>query len=110
MARIRARLAGEEAVRKQREQQPVYVPAQVEQVMQGVRQAIEELGVEVTDVRDIQFGKKVIMRCEMRQAELNIFFGKKGFSVVTSPKRGTSQDLNELMSRAVENYLHALTN
>lgn len=111
MARIRAKLAGDEAARRQRESErpPVFVPAQVEQVMQGVREVIEELGVEVTDVRDIQYGKKVTMRCELRLAELNIFFGKRGFSVVTSPKRGTSQELNEILGRLVEDYLYTLT-
>ncbi|MBQ7691828.1 MAG: virulence protein E, partial [Muribaculaceae bacterium] len=111
MARIKERLSLNDAARRQRDQErpPVYVPAQLDQVMQGVQQAIEELGVEVTGMHDIQYGKKVTMRCELRQAEVNIFFGKRGFSVVASPKRGTSQELNELMSRAVEDYLDSLT-
>lgn len=34
----------------------------------------------------------------LKQAEINLFFGKKGFSVVQSPRTGTNAELNQLMA------------
>lgn len=84
---------------------PVYVPEEIERVMQGLRAAIADIGIELADERNIQYGKKLVMKSSTRTAELNLFYGRKGFSVVESPRRGTSPELNALMHRLVKSYL-----
>lgn len=106
MARIRAQLSDH----KQQLKAPaaVVVPERLERVMDSVRRLIEQMGIEVTAVRDIQYGKKVTVRSDMREAELNIFYGRKGFSVIESPRRGTSKELNTLVAELVRNHLDTL--
>lgn len=103
MSRIKAVLGAIKP--KAADERPVYVPEEVEQAMQGLRAAIADIGIDLAGERDIQYGKKLVMKSSTRTAELNLFYGRKGFSVVESPRRGTSPELNALMRRFVKNYL-----
>ena len=42
----------------------------------------------------------------MKQAEINLFFGKKGFSVVQSPRTGTNAELNQLMADLIIGFIN----
>ena len=106
LARIRAKLSANERIAKPR--QPVYVPEELEQAIEGIRQTVEDIGIELKEVKDIQYGKKLVMRSSLRTAEVNVFFGHKGFSVVESPRRGTSPELNNLMSRIIKQHLDSI--
>ena len=77
---------------------PIYVPDALNEIIADVKQTIEKSGIEVTDIQDIQYGKKIHSRLGIRTSEINLFFGKKGFSVVQSPKRGCSAELNEVVA------------
>ena len=106
LARIRAKLSADERVAQPRH--PVYVPEELDQAIEGIRQAVEDIGIEMKEVKDIQYGKKLVMRSSLRTAEVNVFFGHKGFSVVESPRRGTSPELNNLMSRIIKQHLDSI--
>lgn len=87
-----------------------FVPSEIETVMVGLRSLIGETGVTISEERNIQYGKQLVLSCQLRKAELNIFFGRRGFSVVEQPRRGTSQQLNSMMGELVRGYLNHLTN
>lgn len=106
LARIRAKLNANGRV--ERPQQQVYVPEELERAIDGIRQTVEDIGIEMKEVKDIQYGKKLVMRSSLRTAEVNVFFGHKGFSVVESPRRGTSPELNNLMSRIIKQHLDCI--
>ena len=74
-----------------------------------LKQSIEETGVELYDTRNIQYGIKLMFRTHQLKAEINLFFGHKGYSVVESPKRGTSMQLNVMMAQLVNDYVQTLT-
>lgn len=81
-----------------KERPSVFVPQELEEMMVVLKPYIEKVGVVVTEVINIQYGKKIRLKMGMKQAEINLFFGKKGFSVVQSPRTGTSAELNQLMA------------
>lgn len=60
----------------------------------------------MTEIKNIQYGKKMRFALGLKQAELNLFFGKKGFSVIVSPRTGTDEGLNQLMVDLVSNYIN----
>ena len=64
-----------------------------------------DTGVEIYEIVSIQYGKKLQFRMGQKLAEVNLFYGKRGFSVVQSPRCGTSADLNELMSQLIDSFL-----
>lgn len=89
-----------------KEKAPVFVPKELDVIMPKLQPYIEETGVTVSEVINIQYGKKIRFKLGIKQAEVNLFFGKKGFSVVRSPRSGTNAELNELMAELVSNFIN----
>ena len=106
MARIKQQLKLSQA--RERATREFYVPNEIETVMVGLREVICETGVTINEERNIQYGKQLVMSSNLRKAELNIFFGRRGFSVVESTRRGTSAELNGMMAQLVRSHLATL--
>lgn len=85
--------------------QDVYVPEILEQYIGGIKGYLEDNGVEVYETINIQYGKKIKCKLGNKLAELNIFHGKRGFSVVPSPKNGVSKELNSVLAELVNAFL-----
>lgn len=82
-----------------------YVPPQLEAIMADLTAYITERGIEVTETLSINYGKKIRTRLASKLAETNVFFGKRGFSVVQSPRTGTDARLNELLAEVISSFL-----
>ena len=80
----------------EQEKPQVYVPRQLDEIIGELRQYIEENGLKVTEIINISYGKKIRLALGMKQAEVNVFFGKRGYSVVQSPRCGTNPELNRI--------------
>lgn len=94
--------------RKKREKAKPFVPMALDEVMPRLTEYIADAGAELYDWRDIQYGKKLCVRCDNKLAEINLFYGKRGFSVVQTPKSGTSPELNGLMAELIESFIDTL--
>lgn len=88
-----------------RQHEDAYVPQLLNDIMPELTQFIENYGVNLEEVRNIQYAKKMRFSLGMKKAEINLFYGKKGFSVVQSPRCGTSQELNAVIAELIEYYL-----
>lgn len=84
---------------------PVYVPQQLDDILGGLQAYVAEKGIELYEVINIQYGKKLRFRLGRSLSEINLFFGKKGFSVVQSPRTGTSAEMNQLMADVINSFL-----
>lgn len=94
MAQIRATLRPQApAIRKE-----VIVPQQLNDIIGSVVEKIQATGIIVTEVTNIQYAKKIHVQLGTRQGEVNLFYGKRGYSTVVSPKRGTDEELNALLA------------
>lgn len=82
-----------------------YVPKELENIMEGLKKYVEGKDITLTSVASIQYGKKLKFIVAMRKAEINLFYGKRGFSVVQSPKTGTDKGANELMVDVINSFL-----
>lgn len=82
-----------------------YVPTQLNDIIEPVCDRIKETGIIVTEVINIQYAKKIRCKLGVRQGELNLFYGKKGYSVVESPRRGTDDELNHLIADIVRAFI-----
>ena len=87
------------------EKPPVVVPEILENIEDNLKQYIENKGLTVSDIIDIQYGKKIKATLGCRNSEVNLFYGKKGFSIVKATKTGTSMELNQLLLELVQSYL-----
>lgn len=89
-----------------KEKASVFVPKELDEIMLKLKPYVEEAGVIVSEVINIQYGKKIRFVMGLKQAEVNLFFGKRGFSVVCSPRTGTNAELNELMTDLVRDFIN----
>lgn len=91
-----------------KEKPPVYVPKELNDIITDLKSYIEQTGVIVPEIINIQYGKKIRFEMGLKKAEVNLFFGKKGFSVVQSPRSGTNAELNRLMAELVTTFIDGL--
>lgn len=105
MQRVKALLNPKAAAK----QKPApYVPQRLDEIMGELKQYVEETGVQLYEVVNIQYGKKLRFRMGQKLAEVNLFYGKRGFSVVQTPRGGTSAELNELMVQLVNGFIETI--
>ncbi|MCF6242745.1 MAG: CRISPR-associated primase-polymerase type B [Bacteroidales bacterium] len=75
----------------------IYVPDEVEAQVENVKQYMQQNNIKTKEVRNIHFGKKFVFEIEdKRWAEINLFYGKKGYSVVITAKSGSNAELAEV--------------
>lgn len=84
---------------------PAYVPEELREIMDDLRAFIEDNDVVVNEIIGIQYGQKLRCRIGAKQAEVNLFYGKHGFSVVQSPRTGTDAEANEVLAEVVTSFL-----
>lgn len=84
---------------------PVFVPQVLIEAISGIKLSIEKTGIIVEEIIDIQYGKKLRVKLGTLWGEINIFYGKRGFSVVQSPQKGTSVKLNQITADIVNAHL-----
>lgn len=82
----------------------VFVPEILNDIIDEVKAVIEDVGIAIDEVKNIQYGKKIIAHLGIKRGEVNIFYGKRGFSVVQSIKRGCSAELNEVLALLLKNF------
>lgn len=83
-----------------------YVPEELNLLMERLVPLIEQSGVKVIGIDNINFAKKIKLMLAEKQSEINVFHGKRGYSVVISPRRGTDNELNKLMATLIEQYIY----
>jgi hypothetical protein len=79
-----------------RKKKEAYVPPELETVMPVIREKLAAADIELRDTEGIHYGKKMQMAAGPHLAEINVFFGKRGFSVVKTTKTGTNPELAAL--------------
>lgn len=83
-----------------------FVPDEIENILPQLLSFIEGCQLEVEKVSDIHYGKKIQLKSGVSKAEINIFYGKKGFTIVKSPKSGTNSELNSLCTDLIKTFLY----
>lgn len=83
----------------------VYVPEILNQLEEKLRDYVNDIGLTITEIINIQYGKKIRAELNLKKAEVNLFYGKKGFSVVVSPRTGTDESLNSLLAETVQTFI-----
>lgn len=81
-----------------------YVPQKLDDIIGEVQKHIESYDIEIKEIKNINYGKKIIVEYKLNIAEINVFYGKKGFSIVRSPKTGTNSELMELLYKIVVEF------
>jgi len=81
---------------KPRRQKQIFIPEEVETVTDTVTRQMLNHKIATTEILGIHYGKKFKFVLGQKKAEVNLFYGKKGYSVVISPRNGTDPELNKV--------------
>lgn len=84
---------------------PAFVPQELRDLRNDLQAYLEAAGVVVNDVIDIQYGMKIRCSLGLRMSEVNLFYGKRGFNTVISPRTGTDAEFNELTRDLISEFL-----
>ncbi len=90
---------------RQKVENTVFVPERLNEIITQVKSFIESQGISVYEIINIQYAKKIRCKLNNKIGEVNLFYGKKGFSVVQSPASGTSKNLNEVIAQIIEMFI-----
>ena len=94
--------------RTARKKPDAFVPEQLNLIIDDLVAYIQDTGLVVSEIIDIQYGKKIRICMGMKLAEINLFFGKRGFSVVKSPRSGTNGELNDVTAQLIQSFIWQL--
>lgn len=84
---------------------PAYVPQQLNEIIDDLKGYIEQTGLVVSEIISIQYGKKIRIKMGLKEAEINLFYGKRGFTVVKSPRCGTNEELNDVSAQLIQAFI-----
>lgn len=87
----------------------VYIPQQLDEIITDLIKYIQDTGIIVYEVKNIQYAKKIRLRLGIKEGEINLFYGKHGFNVVQSPRCGTSAELNQIASDLINSFLTTIS-
>lgn len=73
-------------------------PDELEWVMEQLRSFIKEINAEIEQIRPISYGRQIKIRSGNIWAEVNIFFGKRGVSVVGTTKTGSHREFGKTLT------------
>lgn len=82
-------------IRTQKAKQ-VYVPEKLEEIMAAIQQHLLDYQIQIREITNINYGKKITVEVQNLWAEVNVFYGRKGFSLVKTPKNGSNPELMEI--------------
>ncbi|MDG1432882.1 MAG: CRISPR-associated primase-polymerase type B, partial [Saprospiraceae bacterium] len=78
---------------------------QVEQVIPILADQLATYNIQLIETQKISYGKKLKLSANKMWAEINVFYGKKGWSVVKTTKSGSHPELAELGALAIKEIL-----
>lgn len=86
-----------------------FVPDAVYDVLPLIATALEGYGMQIAEHDDIQYGVKIRVEPAERpvSAWLNLYYGKKGYSVVGVPKKGGHPELTDMAKKVIWQALYA---
>lgn len=91
---------------KSRPKVELVVPEALDAMLPEVNSWAVEHGFELRSVKNISYGKALTFYRGHAFAEINVFYGKRGYSVVKTTKRGSSAELAELCAQLLYHILY----
>ena len=82
-----------------------YVPPEVDNALGELQAHLPNYELELVETQPISYGRMVHVKSGAIWAQINIFYGKRGFRVVPTTKSGSNIELAELAARAIEEIL-----
>ena len=90
---------------KQKEKN-IYVPEQLDEIIEQIKTIMAENNINTETIKKINYGKQFKFSIKQIWCETNIFYGKKGFTIVETTKNGSNKELATICSKILTNLLY----
>lgn len=94
LAEIKKKLNPNARTQKQKE---YYVPQEVDDIIEKVKEETAKFDIQLLETHPINYGRKMKFALQDKWAQLNVFYGKKGFKVVKTPVNNSDTELSEVI-------------
>lgn len=84
----------------------IFVPQELDDILSRVIDELAMHGIEVMLVENIHYGKKICSTFQGKHSEVNLFYGKRGFTVVETTKSGTDKELNTVTASVIASVVN----
>lgn len=82
-----------------------FVPPQIDKALAEISDQLQTFDLQLIETQPISYGRKMKIANAGIWAELNIFYGKKGFKVVKTTKTGSNATLADLATQVIDQIL-----
>lgn len=79
-------------------------PEELGAVMQQIMEELASIDVTLTQSNPISYGRQIKVTAGNHWAELNIFYGQRGISIVGSTKSGSNKELRDMVTSLLKSY------
>jgi hypothetical protein len=86
---------------RERRQKNMYIPPEVDEVIGILSEKLQDFEIQLVSADPINYGRKLKVAASNYWAEINIFYGRRGYSVVRTTKSGSNEQLAILASEAI---------
>jgi hypothetical protein len=73
-------------------------PEQLDEVLDQISEFLKEINSVIEDAKPISYGRQVKITAGKSWCEINIFFGKRGVSIVGTTKSGSHKELGKMVT------------
>ncbi len=86
---------------KIRREKNIFVPAEIDELMPLLERNLNDLDIILASTTPLNYGKKLKVKAGIYWAELNLFYGKKGYTLVKTPKNGSNAQLADMAYQSI---------
>lgn len=79
-------------------------PEQLDSIMLELKEQVASVGAEVLASKPISYGRQIRIGAGKHWAEINLFYGHRGVSIVATTKTGSNKDLCESLVLLLKNH------
>ena len=83
----------------------IFVPEELSNLQERIVLALNDFPIAIKKIENIHYGKKILFEAGSHKAEINVFYGKKGYSIVVTSKSGTHTELGNLCKQILTETL-----
>lgn len=83
-----------------------FQPIEIDEIIVPLEEYLNSNEIKLLEVKPISYGKQLRMAADKYWAEVNLFYGKKGFTVVKTSKTGSSAELAEICAVLIRQFLY----
>ncbi len=81
-----------------------YVPQEVDQAIEEVKKQTAQFGIHLLETQPINYGRKLKFALQDKWAQLNLFYGKKGYKIVKTPVNNSDSELGDVVHQILCQY------